>query len=111
MPAEAVPAEAVAPSSAVANSAADDGAPSVEAVDDDPVAVEAVDDATVVDTVRTAIELSVLGIGWALGGNVGFGTVLFACTIGPIIHFVLHRVNRGPYTRAVLTDPEIASAP
>jgi uncharacterized membrane protein YczE len=48
-------------------------------------------------TVRTVIELSVLGIGWALGGNVGFGTVLFALTVGPILHFVLHRVDRGRY--------------
>jgi uncharacterized membrane protein YczE len=48
-------------------------------------------------TVRTVIELSVLGIGWALGGNIGFGTVLFALTVGPILHFVLHRCDRGHY--------------
>ena len=48
-------------------------------------------------TVRTIIELSVLGIGWLLGGNIGFGTVLFAFTVGPILHFVLHRVDRGRY--------------
>jgi uncharacterized membrane protein YczE len=48
-------------------------------------------------TVRTVIELSVLGLGWALGGNVGFGTVLFALTVGPILHFVLHRCDRGHY--------------
>ncbi len=33
--------------------------------------------------VRTGIEVIVLGIGWALGGNVGIGTVLFAVLIGP----------------------------
>ncbi|MEY2419535.1 MAG: hypothetical protein QOG90_2215 [Actinomycetota bacterium] len=48
-------------------------------------------------TVRTVIELTVLAVGWALGGNVGFGTVLFAVTVGPILHFVLHRVDRGKY--------------
>jgi uncharacterized membrane protein YczE len=46
-------------------------------------------------TVRTVLELAVLVVGWALGGNVGFGTVLFAVTVGPILHFVLHRVDRG----------------
>jgi uncharacterized membrane protein YczE len=34
--------------------------------------------------VRTGIEVTVLGIGWALGGNVGIGTVLFATLIGPL---------------------------
>jgi uncharacterized membrane protein YczE len=36
--------------------------------------------------VRTAIEVSVLFVGWLLGGTVGIGTVLFALTIGPIVH-------------------------
>ncbi|TFD71115.1 YitT family protein [Cryobacterium sp. Hb1] len=34
--------------------------------------------------VRTGIEVMVLGIGWALGGNVGIGTALFAVLIGPL---------------------------
>ena len=34
--------------------------------------------------VRTGIEVIVLGIGWALGGNVGIGTALFAVLIGPL---------------------------
>lgn len=33
--------------------------------------------------VRTFIELSVVVIGWALGGTLGLGTVLFALGIGP----------------------------
>ena len=40
-------------------------------------------------TVRTVMELVVLALGWVLGGTVGVGTVLFACTIGPILHEVL----------------------
>lgn len=48
-------------------------------------------------TVRTLIELSVLVLGWFLGGNVGFGTVLFALTVGPILHCVLQRTDRGRY--------------
>ena len=39
--------------------------------------------------VRTGIELTVLVAGWALGGNVGIGTVLYALTIGPIVHLTL----------------------
>jgi uncharacterized membrane protein YczE len=39
--------------------------------------------------VRTAIEVSVLVVGWLLGGTVGIGTVLFALTIGPIVHWTL----------------------
>jgi uncharacterized membrane protein YczE len=39
--------------------------------------------------VRTAIEVSVLVVGWLLGGTVGIGTVLFALSIGPIVHLTL----------------------
>ena len=35
--------------------------------------------------VRTVIELSVLAIGWLLGGTVGIGTVAFALLIGPMV--------------------------
>lgn len=34
-------------------------------------------------TVRTLIEVSVLGLGWAMGGKIGIGTVVFTLTIGP----------------------------
>lgn len=39
--------------------------------------------------VRTGIELTVLAIGWELGGIVGIGTVVYAVTIGPIVHRML----------------------
>jgi uncharacterized membrane protein YczE len=39
--------------------------------------------------VRTGIEVTVLALGWALGGTVGVGTVLFAITIGPVVHATL----------------------
>jgi uncharacterized membrane protein YczE len=39
--------------------------------------------------VRTGIELTVLLIGWLLGGTVGVGTVLFAASIGPLVQFFL----------------------
>ncbi|WP_235480356.1 membrane protein YczE [Leifsonia sp. Leaf264] len=34
--------------------------------------------------VRTGIEVVVVAIGWALGGNVGIGTLAFALLIGPL---------------------------
>ena len=43
---------------------------------------------------RTAIELTVLAIGWALGGTVGLGTVVFALAIGPLVQIALGVVDR-----------------
>jgi uncharacterized membrane protein YczE len=39
--------------------------------------------------VRTAIELTVLAIGFALGGTIGVGTVAYALLIGPLVHRML----------------------
>jgi uncharacterized membrane protein YczE len=40
-------------------------------------------------SVRTVIELSVLVVGWAMGGTVGAGTLVFAFGIGPLVqHFL-----------------------
>ena len=39
--------------------------------------------------VRTAIEVTVLAIGFALGGQVGLGTVLYALAIGPLVQKML----------------------
>ena len=46
--------------------------------------------------VRTAIEVSVLVVGWLLGGTVGVGTVLYALTIGPIVHRTVPAFSRDP---------------
>jgi uncharacterized membrane protein YczE len=46
-----------------------------------------------VRVVRTAIELTVLAVGWLLGGTVGVGTALFALTIGPLVHVLLPRLT------------------
>ncbi|HEX4821953.1 MAG TPA: hypothetical protein VFV00_17245 [Acidimicrobiales bacterium] len=43
--------------------------------------------------VRTILELSVLTVGFLLGGSVGIGTVLFAVTIGPNVHYWLDRLT------------------
>ena len=39
--------------------------------------------------VRTSIELTVIAVGWLLGGSVGLGTVLYAVAIGPLVHVFL----------------------
>jgi uncharacterized membrane protein YczE len=46
--------------------------------------------------VRTAIELGVLAVGFALGGTVGVGTVLYALGIGPLVHLFLPRLALPP---------------
>jgi uncharacterized membrane protein YczE len=45
--------------------------------------------------VRTLLELVALAAGWALGGDVGVGTVLFAFGIGPLGHYFLVRFHLG----------------
>jgi len=39
--------------------------------------------------VRTGLEVSVLVIGWLLGGLIGIGTVLYALAIGPLVQLFL----------------------
>lgn len=46
-----------------------------------------------VRTVRTAIELAALVGGWALGGTVGIGTLVFALAIGPLVQVALVRLT------------------
>ena len=46
-----------------------------------------------IGNVRAAIEISVVVIGWSLGGTVGIGTVLFAVMIGPTVAVCLNIVG------------------
>lgn len=39
--------------------------------------------------VRTGIEIVVVAVGWALGGNVGIGTVAFALLVGPLCQYFM----------------------
>ena len=62
--------------------------------------------------VRTSIEVVVLGIGWLLGGNVGFGTLAFALLVGPLVHVampILHVPDRR--SPEAPTTPESAASP
>jgi uncharacterized membrane protein YczE len=45
---------------------------------------------------RTGIELSALAAGWALGGTVGIGTVVFALAIGPVVQVTLELLSLPP---------------
>jgi uncharacterized membrane protein YczE len=56
--------------------------------------------------VRTAIELSVLVVGWLLGGNLGFGTALIAFSLGPATHYAVRRFHLPvpPDSEAVLGE-------
>ena len=40
---------------------------------------------------RTSIEVTVLIVGWLLGGTVGIGTLLYALSIGPLAHAFIPR--------------------
>ena len=42
-----------------------------------------------VGVIRTSIEVSVLVVGFILGGTVGLGTVVYALSIGPLLGFLL----------------------
>lgn len=44
---------------------------------------------------RLVVELSVLLVGWLLGGTVGVGTLLFALLIGPLVHLALPLLRTG----------------
>lgn len=50
---------------------------------------------------RTAIELTVLIIGWVLGGNFGLGTIVFALSIGPLCNLTLPLLTVRPVVSRV----------
>lgn len=56
-----------------------------------------------VRSVRTVLEVTVLALGWLLGGTVGAGTVVQALAIGPLVQLCLDRLG--------LPAPEPAGEP
>lgn len=48
---------------------------------------------------RTSIEVTVLVAGWLLGGTVGVGTLVYALSIGPLVHILLPRLTVRPADR------------
>lgn len=57
-----------------------------------------------VRAVRTSIEVTVLAVGWLLGGSVGIGTVIYAVAIGPLAHIFIPLFTIGIAEPARPTD-------
>ena len=47
-----------------------------------------------ISLIRAIIEISVVIIGWYLGGVVGIGTIVFALGIGPLVSAGLFTVSK-----------------
>lgn len=61
--------------------------------------------------VRTTLEVTVLAVGFVLGGTVGVGTVLYALTIGPIVQVFLGLLGDRPQVMpGRVPQPGVASA-
>ena len=56
---------------------------------------------------RGVVEVTVLVIGWMLGGTVGIGTILFAALIGPLVHIALPLLD----TRRAAAPEDVGSRP
>ncbi len=57
--------------------------------------------------VRTGIEVSVLLIGWALGGNAAIGTIAFALLIGPMVNVTIPFFTVKPRESAASPAPVV----
>jgi uncharacterized membrane protein YczE len=55
--------------------------------------------------VRTALEVTIVAIGWLLGGTVGIGTVVYAVSIGPIVQLFMPWVEVRLGGEEPLPDP------
>jgi uncharacterized membrane protein YczE len=61
---------------------------------------------------RALVELTVLVVGWMLGGTVGIGTILFAALIGPLVHIALPLLDthRAVGSEDVVDQPSAATS-
>lgn len=57
--------------------------------------------------VRSGLEVSVVAIGWLLGGTVGVGTLMFAFGIGPSLALGLHALGKSFATTDRNVDSEL----
>lgn len=53
--------------------------------------------------VRTGLEVTVVAVGWSLGGNAGVGTLAFALLVGPLCQYFM-RIFTVRMTRAMSED-------
>ena len=56
--------------------------------------------------IRTAVEATVLALGWLMGGTVGVGTILFVLTTGPLLQIFLPM-----FTRPDAAAPRVSPVP
>ncbi len=63
-----------------------------------------------VGVVRTGIEVTVVAVGWVLGGTVGLATLAYAVAIGPLVHALLPRLTVPPAAPGVAPDGAPGSA-
>lgn len=56
--------------------------------------------------VRTVIEVTVLALGWLLGGTVGVGTVAYALAIGPLAQVFIPLFAVAPRPEPAVSTPE-----
>jgi uncharacterized protein len=54
---------------------------------------------------RTALEVGALAAGWALGGTVGVGTLVFALGIGPAVELAFRTLARTPLVAPAVASP------
>jgi uncharacterized membrane protein YczE len=54
---------------------------------------------------RTAIEVTVVLVGWLLGGDVWFGTIVAAFAIGPMVGWLMPLFERFPWSRRLQPVP------
>jgi uncharacterized membrane protein YczE len=59
--------------------------------------------------VRTALEATVLALGWILGGTVGLGTVVYLLAIGPLAHIFVPLFSRYADERGDRSNRELAA--
>jgi uncharacterized membrane protein YczE len=59
-----------------------------------------------ISAVRLGIEVTVVVIGWLLGGTVGIGTVLFALLVGPAVGYGLRAANAVGGVGSVVADDD-----
>lgn len=61
--------------------------------------------------VRTFVELGVLAAGWAMGGQIGVGTILFAFTVGPAMQWGMQISGLLPATQIAPVSPATQGDP
>src|SRR5262249_41697241 len=61
--------------------------------------------------VRTAIEVTVLVVGFLLGGTVGGVTLLFALSIGPLAHVMIPLLSVRDPQPSTIAEPDVELGP